>query len=137
MAGASVSSENSSPLSEMNTTPLIDVMLVLLIMFILTVPIQMHATKVALPASVPGVTAPEQPLHRIDIDALGSIYWDGAAVSEAILAQHLISAAGADAEIRLKPDAYARYEVVNRVVATVQRSGIERIGFIGNEAFAN
>ncbi len=136
MAFASASSTDGAPMGEMNTTPLIDVMLVLLIMFILTIPIQMHATRIGLPGTGVANGAPA-PSHRIDIDALGAVYWDGATVDAAGLSARLATAAASEAEIRLKPDAYARYEQVNQVLATVQRAGIERVGFVGNEAFAD
>lgn len=137
MPYAFASFEGPEPLREMNTTPLIDVMLVLLIMFILTIPIQMHATKIGLPAPGPGAAARERPVHRIDIDVLGTLYWDGRAADAAALSARLAAAGRDDAEIRLKPDAYARYELVNHIIADVQRSGVERIGFIGNEAYAD
>ncbi len=126
---------------DINTTPLIDVMLVLLIMFIITIPIQTHAVKLDLPSSQtpPNVQQQIDPvINRIGIDFLNSIYWNEQEVDLATLRTYLDAAARMDPqpEIHLKPEALARYEIVNRVMAQAQLSGVTKIGFVGNEAYA-
>jgi len=126
---------------DINTTPLIDVMLVLLIMFIITIPIQTHAVKLDLPSNTP--PPPDQVqvdpvINRLEIDFLNDIYWNKTKVTEAQLRGYLKVAAEMDPqpELHLKPDALARYETVNMVMADAQRAGITKMGFVGNEAYA-
>lgn len=126
---------------DINTTPLIDVMLVLLIMFIITIPIQTHAVKLDLPSNNQQ-TPPDSPvdpvINRLEIDFLNDIYWNKTKVTEAQLRGYLKQAAEMDPqpELHLKPDALARYETVNMVMADAQRAGITKMGFVGNEAYA-
>jgi len=126
---------------DINTTPLIDVMLVLLIMFIITIPIQTHAVKLDLPSNTP--PPPNQEIvdpviNRLEIDFLNDIYWNKTKVTEAQLRGYLKQAAEMDPqpELHLKPDALARYETVNLVMADAQRARITKMGFVGNEAYA-
>ena len=131
--------DDGEPMMEMNTTPLIDVMLVLLIMFIITIPIQTHAVKVDLPVNSPN--PPQNPIdpekNKISIDAAGVIAWNGAPVDEVTLRQYLDQSAGMtpEPELHFQPDPQARYEVVDRTLAVVKRSAISRLGFIGNEQY--
>jgi biopolymer transport protein ExbD len=125
---------------DINTTPLIDVMLVLLIMFIITIPIQTHAVKLDLPSNNQPQT-PQQVdpvINRLEIDFLNDIYWNKQKVDLPTLRTYLNAAANMDPEpeLHLKPDALARYEVVNRVMAEAQKAGITKMGFVGNEAYA-
>jgi biopolymer transport protein ExbD len=126
------------PIATLNTTPLIDVMLVLLIMFIITVPVATHAVKINLPAGVP-TTQQEPKVHRIDLDAAGRIFWDGAPVAATALPARLDAflAARDDGVIELRADGAARYGDFDRLLAIVKRSGIERLAFVGNERFAD
>ena len=126
----------SEPVPVINTTPLIDLMLVLLVMFIVSVPIATH--KVPLDVGPP-VPAPPVPFHRIDLDAAGSVYWDGRAIAEAELAPRLARlAATPDApELQIAADGATRYERVDETLAAVHRAGISRMGFVGNERFAD
>jgi biopolymer transport protein ExbD len=116
-------------------------MLVLLIMFIITIPIQTHAVKLDLPSNNQQ-TPPDSPvdpvINRLEIDFLNDIYWNKTKVTEAQLRGYLKQAADMDPqpELHLKPDALARYEVVNRVMADAQRAGVTKMGFVGNEAYA-
>ena len=126
---------------DINTTPLIDVMLVLLIMFIITIPIQTHAVKLDLPSNTP--PPPDQVMvdpviNRLEIDFLNDIYWNKTKVSLPQLRGYLKVSAEMDPqpELHLKPDALARYEVVNSVMAEAQKAGITKMGFVGNEAYA-
>ncbi|MFN3388383.1 MAG: ExbD/TolR family protein [Allosphingosinicella sp.] len=126
------------PISELNTTPLIDVMLVLLIMFIVTIPIANHAVKLDLPVGPPPAVQAEPTVHRLDIDAGGRLFWDGAPVAEAALPARLetVRAAGPDAVLHLRADAEARYETFDRILAAVKRAGVERLGFPDNQVHA-
>ncbi|MHB9878671.1 ExbD/TolR family protein [Pacificimonas sp. ICDLI1SI03] len=128
------------PMVEMNTTPLIDVMLVLLIMFIITIPIQTHAVKLDLPIDDPNAQPPEVDpvVNRISIDFLNDIYWNDTPVTPTQLEAYFTQSASLDPqpEIHVRPDALARYEVVSEIMASAQRNGVSKIGFVGNEAYA-
>jgi biopolymer transport protein ExbD len=130
--------EVASPLSEMNTTPLIDVMLVLLIMFIITIPIQTHAVKLDLPTCA-GCPAPRSTSNEVVITRGGAVLWNGVNVGEGGLRYELaLTKRMAPApELHLRPDPEARYEIVDRVLADIKRAQIEKFGFVGNEAYAN
>jgi biopolymer transport protein ExbD len=133
--------EDGSPMMEMNMTPLIDVLLVLLIMFIITIPIQTHAVKVDLPVNSPN--PPQNPINpeknKISIDPAGVVAWNGAPVDEVTLRQYLDQTAGMtpEPELHFQPDPQARYEVVDRTLAVIKRSSITKLGFIGNEQYRN
>jgi len=128
----------SAPIGEMNTTPLIDVMLVLLIMFIVTIPITTHKVGIDLPSTTepPDYVAPTP--HLLDMDVAGRLYWDGAPLAEARLAGRLAAmrAAGPEAVLHFRADGETRYEDFDRVLASIKRAGIVRLGLIGNERFA-
>lgn len=129
------------PMVEMNTTPLIDVMLVLLIMFIITIPIQTHAVKLDLPVDDPNATPPlvDPIVNRVSVDFLNDIYWNDVQVTPTQLSGFFRQAANADPqpEIHVRPDALARYSVVSEIMANAQRNGVTKIGFVGNEAYAS
>ena len=128
---------------DINTTPLIDVMLVLLIMFIITIPIQTHAVKLDLPVNDPNRPPPVEQIdpviNRLEIDFLNDIYWNKQKVDLPTLRSYLNQAADMDPqpELHLKPDALARYETVNLIMAEAQKAGITKMGFVGNEAYAS
>ena len=129
------------PIATLNTTPLIDVMLVLLIMFIVTIPAATHKVAIALPSA--GPPPPEPPpkpptVHRIDLDAAGSLAWDGVPLAAGALPGRLAAfhADRPDGLLELRADGEARYERFDILMATVKRSGIARLAFIGNERFA-
>jgi biopolymer transport protein ExbD len=130
--------DDDEPLTEMNMTPLIDVMLVLLIMFIITIPIQTHAVKMNMPigASTPPPKPPE--IVRIDVDFDGTIGWNGTIVAdrselEAKLAT--IAALPDQPEVHLRPNKLVTYKVVAMILASAQRLGVTKIGIVGNEQF--
>lgn len=122
---------------EMNTTPLIDLMLVLIVMLIMSLPPQTHAVKLDMP--VTNNPPPDEPPPVIDIvvDFDGSIYWNSEIISSGDqLKGYLRSAAKAEPrpEIHLKPNKLAKYDSVAKVLATAQRLGVKNIGILGNEA---
>jgi biopolymer transport protein ExbD len=133
--------DDGEPMMEMNTTPLIDVMLVLLIMIIITIPIQTHAVKVDLPVNDPNAVAPPiDPIkNKITIDAQGVVMWNGAPIDDVTLAQYLEQTLqlNPEPELHFQPDANARYDVVDKTLAIVKRSAITKLGFIGNEQYRN
>jgi biopolymer transport protein ExbD len=125
---------------DMNTTPLIDVMLVLLIMFIITIPVQTHAVKLDLPAPAPPTNAPIDPIfNQVDIDFLSNVYWNKKEVDMPTLKSYMKQAADmpTQPELRLRPEGLAKYSVVDEVMASAQQAGITKMGFVGNEAYAN
>ena len=130
--------DDDEPMMDMNTTPLIDVMLVLLIMFIITLPVQTHAVKIDLPVPTNNPTNVDPEKNKITIDPAGTIAWNGSPVDLAQLANYLeqTKAMPVEPELQVQPDPYARYIVVDRVMAVVKRSGVGKLGFVGNEQYA-
>lgn len=122
---------DDQPISALNTTPLIDVMLVLLIMLIVTIPSLTHKVPVDLPQG-DSLTQPALP-SRLDIAADGSLSWDGARISDAQLPALLKAAAGADTALLLKTDEAARYERFDAVLAVIKHAGVTKLGFVGHE----
>jgi biopolymer transport protein ExbD len=123
---------------DVNTTPLIDVMLVLLVMLIITIPIQLHSVNLNMPTtnSPPPLTPPE--IIKIDIDATSSVLWQGTAIVDDADLEAKLKAAAAMAmqpEIHLKPDKMAKYAVVAKVLAATQRLGLTKLGILGGEQF--
>ncbi|HEY4940581.1 MAG TPA: biopolymer transporter ExbD [Rhizomicrobium sp.] len=120
---------------EMNTTPLIDVMLVLLTLLIITLPIQTHAVKLDMPK--PNQKPPDKPpiVVTLVVDFDGTVLWNGTAVDRATLDQYLESAQSDDPqpEIHLQPNRLAKYDKVAMVLADAQRIGVTHIGFTGIE----
>jgi biopolymer transport protein ExbD len=126
---------------DINTTPLIDVMLVLLIMFIITIPIQTHAVKMNMPVPNNAAPPPKPPeIVRIDVDFDGTITWNGETVQAGDRAtiESRLSALAAMAdqpEVHLKPNKLVTYKHVALIMATAQRLGVTKIGIVGNEQF--
>jgi biopolymer transport protein ExbD len=123
---------------DMNTTPLIDVMLVLLIMMIITIPIQLHAVNLNLPIGTPPPLQAPPEIVKIDIDDHSVVYWQGTAVSGHDGLETLMRTASSQAvqpEIHLRPDRHAKYEIVAGVMASAQRIGLTKIGVVGSEQF--
>jgi biopolymer transport protein ExbD len=133
------STTEGEPMMDINTTPLIDVMLVLLIMFIITIPIQTHAVKLDLP--VDQANTPPPPIdpvkNKVTIDPAGTIYWNGSPVNLVTLRQYLdlTQSMNPIPELHLQPDPQARYVVVDEVLAVTKRANVEKMGFVGNEAY--
>jgi biopolymer transport protein ExbD len=137
----SAGQDDGQPMMEMNTTPLIDVMLVLLIMLIVTIPPQTHAVKVDLPQNQdnppPKVIEPQK--NKITIDPEGKIYWNGSEINDVILRQYLDQSVtiSPEPELHFQPDPQARYERVDEVLAVIKRSAVSKLGFVGNEQYRN
>ena len=130
-----------APMMDINTTPLIDVMLVLLIMFIITIPIQTHAVKMNMPIPSNAAPPPKPPeIIRIDVDFDGTIGWNGEVLKpddraglEARLAA--VAAQPDQPEVHLRPNKLVTYKHVAMILATAQRLGVVKIGIVGNEQF--
>lgn len=123
---------------DMNTTPLIDVMLVLLIMLIITIPIQQHSINMNMPPPSPNKPLVEPTVVKLDIDQNSVVYWNGAAVTDRADLESKMKAAAALAdqpEIHLRPNKDAKYEVVAYVMAATQRLGLLKMGILGHEQF--
>jgi biopolymer transport protein ExbD len=131
-------SGDDEPMTEMNMTPLIDVMLVLLIMFIITIPIQTHAVKMNMPVG-PSSTPPKPPeIVRIDVDFDGTIGWNGEIVADRSQLEARLATVAAMAdqpEVHLRPNKLVTYKVVAMILASAQRLGVTKIGIVGNEQF--
>ena len=137
----SVGGNEGQAMCEINTTPLIDVMLVLLVTLILSLPIMTHAVKLDMPAPQPDAPPPEvQPeVIDLDIDFDGSVVWNGQVVTLNELERRFRPEAIKDPqpEIHLRPDRRANYGVVAKVLATAQRNRMTKIGFVNTADFAN
>ena len=123
---------------DINTTPLIDVMLVLLVMLIVTIPVQTHAVKLDMPQGSPPPAAIQPEVVRLEIDFDGTIYWNGTVLPDrATLETYLRQAARKEpqAEIHLAPNKLVKYAYVAMVLAESQRLGVTRIGLVGSEQF--
>ncbi|MBA4284551.1 MAG: biopolymer transporter ExbD [Xanthomonadaceae bacterium] len=136
--GSSGSGDDPDVIADINTTPLIDVMLVLLIMLIITIPIQLHAVNLNLPAGNPPPPLVVPEIVRINIDAAGVITWNGEAVADTSVLDARLKSAAASAvtpELHIRPDAKVPYRVVAGVMAAVQREGLTKVGLVGAEQF--
>ena len=133
------SNTEGEPMMDINMTPLIDVMLVLLIMFIITIPIQTHAVKLDLPVDQQNTPPPpiDPVKNKVVITAAGQILWNGAAVNQDQLRQYLELSQQMNPipELHLQPEPEARYELVDEVLAITKRAHVEKMGFVGNEAY--
>ena len=128
------------PMLDINTTPLIDVMLVLLIMFIITLPIQTHAVKLDLPQNTNQPPPPIQPLkNTVGVTNQNVITWNGNPVSMDQLRTYLevTQQMNPIPELHLQPDATARYELVDEVLAVTKKAHVQKMGFVGNEYYQN
>ncbi len=126
------------PLVDINTTPLIDVMLVLLIMLIITIPIQLHSVNLNMPTGNPPPSDAKPEVLRIDIDPASTVLWNGEAVAAGEALEERMQQAAAQAvqpEVHIRPDRKARYDVVAGVLASAQRIGLTKIGIVGSEQF--
>ena len=134
------STTEGEPMMDINTTPLIDVMLVLLIMFIITIPLQTHAVKLDLP--IDQADQPPPPIdpvkNKVVITRLGQVMWNGDPINLTTLRQYLDQTQQMTPvpELHLQPEPMARYELVDQVLAVTKRARVEKMGFVGNEMYA-
>ena len=131
-------SGDDEPMIEMNMTPLIDVMLVLIIMLIITIPIQNHAINLNMPVGTPPPPTAPPVVVTIDVDFDGTVLWDGVVVPdrgqlEARMQQ--VASQANQPEVHLRPNKLVAYKSVAAVMASAQRIGVTKIGMIGNEQF--
>ena len=136
----SMGSDEGEPMMEMNTTPLIDVMLVLLIMFIITIPIQTHAVKIDLPQNAPPTDSVIDPVkNKVAIDPAGIITWNGSPIDLLTLRQYLQQSLRlpVEPELQFQPNAATRYVTVDEVLAEIKRAGVTKLGFVGNEQYGS
>ncbi|MBV8047860.1 MAG: biopolymer transporter ExbD [Paludibacterium sp.] len=119
-------------LSEINMTPLVDVMLVLLIVFMLTVPVLTHAVRLDLPRASAAPASPDAHTTTLSIDRAGQVYWDQTPLPQSVLSQRLSALARAhpDAEVRIRGDRRVEYQHVMTVMALAQKSGLSRLSFL-------
>ena len=134
------SNKEAEPMMDINTTPLIDVMLVLLIMFIITIPIQTHAVKLDLPQDTGDSTPPpiDPVKNKIVITGAGQVLWNGSPLNLVQLRQYLDATQQMNPipELHLQPEPNARYVLVDEVLAVTKRAHVEKMGFVGNEAYS-
>ncbi|WP_310461943.1 biopolymer transporter ExbD [Sphaerotilus sp.] len=126
------------PIMDINTTPLIDVMLVLLVMLIITIPIQLHSTDLNLPTGKPPANAVPPEVVKIDIDPANVVYWQGVALADRAALEDKLKAAAAQAEppeIHIRPDAQSRYDTFASVMVSAQKLGLRKLGVVGGEQF--
>ena len=125
------------PMMEMNMTPLIDVLLVLLVMFIITIPVMTHAVKLDMPRPTNAPKLSEPVVINLEIDFDGTVLWNGSAVTIDQLDGYFRREAANDPqpELHIRPNKRASYDIVARVLAAAQRNGLLKIGFVGNEQF--
>ena len=132
--------DDGSPMMEMNTTPLIDVMLVLLIMFIITIPVATHSVNIDLPSAQP--TPPdvvvEHVKNKLVLTTQNVILWNGSPITEGNLVTLLqaTKAMNPEPELQFQPEEYASYEIANRLLKIITVSKVSKFGFVGNENFA-
>ena len=132
--------DDGSPMMEMNTTPLIDVMLVLLIMFIITIPVATHSVSINLPQATPPTNNPiVNPIkNKLVLTAANQIMWNGTPITDGNLVTLLqtTKAMAVEPELQFQPEAYANYEIANKILKIITDSKVTKFGFVGNENFA-
>jgi biopolymer transport protein ExbD len=130
---------SNAPLSDINMTPLIDVMLVLLIIFIITLPHQTHAVKIDNPLPPPPgfVPPPPPPVIDLAIDFDGTLLWNKEPVDRKTLQNNISANAQLDPqpEVHITVDKFAKYEIVAQTLADLQHRGLKKIGFVNNDFF--
>ena len=132
MAFGSFDKDSGAPMAEINTTPLVDVMLVLLVVFIITAPLLTNAVKLDLPAAAAAAHQDKQDQIRFSVDAAGTLFWNDAKVQDADLDARFAAAARANpkVELHLRVDKSVAYDHVAKVLAHAQQNGVTRIGFV-------
>jgi len=135
--GMSIGGGEDEPMMDINMTPLIDVMLVLLIMFIITIPVMTHAVKLDMPRASNAPSQVQPVVINLEIDFDGTVLWNGTPVDLESLEGYFRREAAVEPqpELHIRPSKRAKYDVVARVLASAQRNGMRKIGFVGNEQF--
>ena len=136
--GPSGASGDAEVMIDINTTPLIDVMLVLLVMLIITIPIQLHSVNLNMPTGNPPPPLVLPEVVKIDIDPSSVVYWNGEAMPDRAAIEAKMTAAAAQQvqpEVHLRPDKASKYAIVAAVMASAQRIGLTKIGIVGSEQF--
>lgn len=133
-------SDDGEPMMEMNTTPLIDVMLVLLIMFIITIPVATHAINIDLPSpdnNPPPENVIDPIINKIVISPTGQILWNAETINQSQLVRYLQDSLlfEIEPELQFEPDANASYDLSVRVLNIIKASGVTKFGFVGNEKY--
>jgi biopolymer transport protein ExbD len=124
---------------DINTTPLIDVMLVLLIMLIITIPVQLHSINLDMPTGTPPPAIKKPTIVRIEIDARNVVHWNEKTLTDRAELDTLLQLASQQQpqpEVHIKPQGKAKYEAVAGVLASAQRNGLTKLGIVGSEQFA-
>jgi len=124
--------DNNAPMSEINTTPLVDVMLVLLIIFMITAPLMTHSVQIDLPTATNEPTQVEPETITVSLNESGQLYWNDDPIDEAALEQRLALEADKtpQPELHLRADKGTRYEAIARLMAAARQAGIEKLGFV-------
>jgi biopolymer transport protein ExbD len=136
--GSGTATSDPEVMMDINTTPLIDVMLVLLVMLIITIPIQLHSVNLNMPTGNPPPPLVLPEIVKIDIDSSSVVYWNGLPLPDRAALEENLKAASAQAvqpELHLRPDKNAKYAVVAGAMASAQRLGLTKIGIVGSEQF--
>ena len=136
--GSGSSSGDPEVMIDINTTPLIDVMLVLIIMLIITIPIQLHSVSLNMPTGTPPPPATPPVVVTIDIDFDGTVLWNGEALPDRGTLESRLSQAAAlpdQPEVHIRPNKLVEYKAVAAVLASAQRLGVTKLGMVGNEQF--
>ena len=128
---------DDAPMGEMNTTPLIDVMLVLLVMLIITIPIQLHAVSLDMPVGTPPTNNIKPEKVQIDIDENSIVYWQGLPVTGVELEANMEAAAlqAAQPEVHIRPNKASSYAVFANVLSASKRKGLTKMAVVGSEQF--
>ncbi len=124
---------------DINTTPLIDVMLVLIIMLIITIPVQLHSVNLNMPAGNPPPPTTPPIVITIDVDFDGTVLWNGETLADQTALESRLAATAAQPdqpEVHLRPNKLVAYKNVAAVMAAAQRLGVTKLGMVGNEQFA-
>jgi biopolymer transport protein ExbD len=132
--------DDGEPMMEMNTTPLIDVMLVLLIMFIITIPVATHAVNIDLPSPQPtnNLPPPDVVKNKVTLTVDNKVLWNGNQINDGQLVSLLKESLSyeVEPELQFEPDANASYDLSARVLNIIKGSGVTKFGFVGNERYA-
>jgi biopolymer transport protein ExbD len=138
--GKSGGSGEPDVILDVNTTPLIDVMLVLLVMLIITIPIQLHSVNLNMPTGNPPPPLVKPEVVKLDVDPTGQVFWNAELMADRTMLEERLRYAASQAvqpELHLRPDKAAKYEIVAGVMASAQRLGLTKIGIVGSEQFIN